>query len=325
MRWEDERYVRVYTRDTVDWQMLSFDAQALFLLLLRKVDRAGLLALGKHGKRGVAVAVGHPREWERLGPALEELLADGCVRLTADGQCVLVPNFIAAQEATSSDKQRKAESRAKAREVAAAVPILANESQNVTHGHDPSAAVTHGHDASRSVTPSRAVPSRAEPSQTVPAYASQAPAVAVASGENVPDATQHAEEVPPRPPLVLAHAEPDATAAKSSRGPDPEALRELWNRLAPPRGLARWEAMNKARSTAARAALAEVPDLAKWEAWLACELDRPFNRGDNPSGWRADVDWLLRSKTRGQVADFNPTSVPRPAGAAIKPTAFKVL
>ena len=35
MRWEDERYVRVYTRDTPGWLSLSFDAQAL--LFLKKV------------------------------------------------------------------------------------------------------------------------------------------------------------------------------------------------------------------------------------------------------------------------------------------------
>ena len=35
MRWEDERYVRIYTRDTPSWMLLSWDAQALFLQLLR--------------------------------------------------------------------------------------------------------------------------------------------------------------------------------------------------------------------------------------------------------------------------------------------------
>lgn len=93
MRWEDERYVRVYTRDTVDWQGLSFDAQALFLLLLRKVDRAGLLDLGKPGNRGVAVAIGHPRDWARLEPALEELLTDGCVRVVDEGRRLVVRGF----------------------------------------------------------------------------------------------------------------------------------------------------------------------------------------------------------------------------------------
>ena len=37
MRWEDERYVRVYTRDTPEWCLLSWEARALFLLLLTAV------------------------------------------------------------------------------------------------------------------------------------------------------------------------------------------------------------------------------------------------------------------------------------------------
>ena len=51
MDWSDERYVRVYTRDTPDWQCLSFLAQGLFCLILRKVDRAGVLPLGRSGRR----------------------------------------------------------------------------------------------------------------------------------------------------------------------------------------------------------------------------------------------------------------------------------
>ena len=64
MRWEDERYVRLYTRDSVDWLMLSLEAQGLLALILRKLDRAGILPLGKHGGRAVAIAVGHPGRWE---------------------------------------------------------------------------------------------------------------------------------------------------------------------------------------------------------------------------------------------------------------------
>lgn len=67
LRWQDERYVRVYTRDTADWLSLSFLAQGLFVLLLRKVDRAGILPLGRQGKKGAVVAIGHAHEWNRLG------------------------------------------------------------------------------------------------------------------------------------------------------------------------------------------------------------------------------------------------------------------
>lgn len=95
MNWSDERYVRLYTRDTADWMALSFDAQALLSLLLRKADRSGVIACGKHGKRAAAIVIGHAREWSRLEPALEELLADGV--LDFDGESLIFPNFVEAQ------------------------------------------------------------------------------------------------------------------------------------------------------------------------------------------------------------------------------------
>lgn len=146
MRWEDERWVKVYTRDTTDWLALSFDAQALFLLLLRKVDRIGSVALGKHGKRGVAVIVGHAQSWERLAPALEELLSDGCVSITEG--VLVIPNFCDAQEARTSDKARQAKSRE-----SKSVTKRDAVSQNVTGSHTRSHAVTRRHAASHGVTP----------------------------------------------------------------------------------------------------------------------------------------------------------------------------
>lgn len=314
MRWEDERYVRVYTRDTVDWQGLSFDAQALFVLLLRKVDRAGLLDLGKPGKRGVAVAIGHGRDWARLEPALEELLADGCVQIVDGGRRLLVPNFLAAQEAKASDKSRQQKSRETARDTAALHDVMSRdgESHGVTVGHVAGQNVTPSHAESRHVTPSCAVPSHAMPSSLS----------AGADPEDLPDATDDADDAQPvteRMAAAIAHV-PEAKQESSltptekpkrKPGPDPETLREVWNRVAPPLGFQVWEAMGDDRKRDARLALEAVPDLAKWESWLRHELARPFNRGENSDGWKANVEWLLRKKTRNLVADFNPATAPK--------------
>lgn len=132
MRWEDERYVRVYTRDTPDWLALGWEAQALLMLTLRKVDRAGMLDLGKAGPRGLAALVGMPAEV--VEPALQTLLRDGCAAMS--GSVLVFPNFIEAQETPQSDRQRKAESRAKARDRARL------ESQNVTESENRSQIVT---------------------------------------------------------------------------------------------------------------------------------------------------------------------------------------
>jgi hypothetical protein len=152
MRWEDERYVRLYTRDTVDWLALSFEAQGLLALLLRKVDRAGCLKLGKHGKRGVAAAIGHAHRWETIAPALEELMGDGVVVLKADG--VAFPNYIQAQECQQSDKARKQAQRERDRDkfLAQGNPEATSADAIRKVSEMDRARVTRSQDASRNVT-----------------------------------------------------------------------------------------------------------------------------------------------------------------------------
>jgi hypothetical protein len=211
MRWEDERYVRVYTRNTGEWLALDWEARALFLFLLRVADRAGLIPTGKAGLRGLAGLAGMPLEVvERAAPML---LEDGCLR-AADGGYI-IPNFMAAQEARSSDAQRKRDQRERDRDKAMAsgasgsrsgldaeAAIIRSASRHTVtqDGHAmESHSVTRGHCESHSVTPSLAVPSLAvTASQDV-----SADAAPPAAGE--------------RPPLTL-------TAPDS--GPKPRAPRK---------------------------------------------------------------------------------------------------
>jgi hypothetical protein len=104
MRWDEERFIKVYTRDTAGWLALSFAAQGLKLLLARKVDRNGELQLGKHGRRAVSLVVGHVSASEQIDPALDELIADGAVVI--DGDTLIMPGQKEAQEARASDKAR---------------------------------------------------------------------------------------------------------------------------------------------------------------------------------------------------------------------------
>lgn len=116
MRWEDERWVKVYTRDTGEWLALGWEAQALFLFALRKADRAGILKTGKMRTRGLAGMTGMPLDVvERVVPLL---LEDGCLRETDGGY--VIPNFLAAQEALTSASQRKRDQRERARDRALA-------------------------------------------------------------------------------------------------------------------------------------------------------------------------------------------------------------
>lgn len=131
--WADERYVRLYTRDTINWLSLSFEAQGLLSLLLRKANRAGVIHLGKHGKKAVAVILGHPQRWSALAGPLEELLADGAIVLR--GEYLLFPSFQAAQEARATDAARQRAKRERERDQVLAGDLLANVTPDVTPGH----------------------------------------------------------------------------------------------------------------------------------------------------------------------------------------------
>lgn len=162
MRWEDERYVRLYTRDTATWRLLPWQAKCVLPLILRKVDRAGVMDLGDTGYEGVAALLEVPLEV--VEPGLAALVSRGVVRMTETA--MVMPKFLDAQEVPISDAARKRESRERALAKASA-----ENDSDVTRGHErshevtPVTNVTFGHE---SVTPSRAVPSRAVPSRAEP-------------------------------------------------------------------------------------------------------------------------------------------------------------
>lgn len=140
MRWEDETYVRLYVRDTPDWKLLGWEARALLVLLLRKVDRAGVLDIGRHGSRGLAAVVEMP--FDVVDRALPELLEDKCV--IARGRYIVIPNFLEAQSVRTSNRSRVQlyRERQRARDRLVAIlgepdePDLPDLSRGVTPGND---------------------------------------------------------------------------------------------------------------------------------------------------------------------------------------------
>lgn len=156
MDWANERYVRLYTRDSVSWTVMSWEARALLCLVLRKLDRAGVLELGRHGARGLAAIVGMPPDV--TAAALDELLAEGTFEL--NGETLVMPNFLTAQEARISDAQRARDHREK--RLSSSRQNRKDDNTGVTLCHTESRPVTAGHTPSHSVTPSLATPSLAE-------------------------------------------------------------------------------------------------------------------------------------------------------------------
>jgi hypothetical protein len=79
VNFEDERYVRLYTRDTVTWKLLKWQGKCLLPLLLRKVDRAGCADLDGAGIEGVAALAEIPLEV--VEPGFQQLLERGVVEV----------------------------------------------------------------------------------------------------------------------------------------------------------------------------------------------------------------------------------------------------
>jgi hypothetical protein len=161
--WSNERYVRLYTRDTSDWLLLSWEARSLWMHLLRKFDRSGVIDLGRHGLRGIAATVGMPIDV--VERALPELVTDGCLVRT-DSQ-LAAPNYLEAQEAIASGAQRTREYRERKRSERLLTALHpSNES---------SPEVTRGDAEKRAVTSGDSMPCRAVPDHAVPGERSASP------------------------------------------------------------------------------------------------------------------------------------------------------
>jgi uncharacterized phage protein (TIGR02220 family) len=222
--WANERYVRVYTRDTTDLLAVGWEGRAVLWELMRKCDRAGVIDFD--GDTAVLAEMLRMPE-EIVSLALPKLERRGVVE-RGDGTLV-VPNFLEAQEASQSDKQRARESRARRRDRARHEQSqdVTPASQNVT---TTSHAVTAGHAESHAVTPCRAVPCRATPSleDIVPAYAGTHPPERVEGGVPVAGALS----APESPAL---RAEPYHDHETPAQGkPDPLDAKPAGFALTPP-------------------------------------------------------------------------------------------
>jgi len=177
MDWSNEDYVRMYTRETSDDLMLSWEAIALWRAMLCKFDRSGLIAT-RRGSRALAALVRMPHDV--VESALAELVDDG--RIQAKEVGYFAPNFLAAQTATKSDRQRQKEARDRRAAETHGLPNV-GQSNNpvtprdgaVTFRDETSRAVTRGHEPSQPVTLTSADPCLARSDASLPAGARAIP------------------------------------------------------------------------------------------------------------------------------------------------------
>lgn len=143
--WSDERYVRLYRTDTADWLALSWHARGLYALLRRISDRAGLIRIGRTGRRGLAALVHASHDAPAVLVALDELERDGWVEFAETGStgdpCLILPEFLESEEARTSDAARQRSKRERERDKArASVVQYPTQGRHVGESH----AVTEG-------------------------------------------------------------------------------------------------------------------------------------------------------------------------------------
>lgn len=113
MDWSNERYVRLYVRDTADILAIGWEGRLVWYELLRHVDRAGVLDHGGDIEI-VPELLRVPADIFERG--LARLRRRRCVRITSTA--IVVPNFLEAQDTPATDAHRMRELRARRRELA---------------------------------------------------------------------------------------------------------------------------------------------------------------------------------------------------------------
>jgi hypothetical protein len=239
LNWPNERYVRVYCRDTLNWIAMPWQGRALLPLLMRRLDREGRLNIGRHASRVVSLLsslVGLPEDVVQVG--FEALVEDGTIVVDIEAGVVLMPNFEEAQTAQASPAKRAKDYRD--RHATKGDEPVTKRDGGITQAQDP---VTERHAeqtaAFETVTPSRAVPSRAvlEDPPSPPAAAGGRE-----SGSPAPEAREErsgrrrrspAAQPPPVPATLTPAAARVVAEIREAGGPGygPEACAELEARL----------------------------------------------------------------------------------------------
>jgi hypothetical protein len=168
VRWEDEPYVKLYNRDTPTWKAMCWQAKGLLPLLMRKVDKAGLMECGEVGRIGVSLMVDCPVEYVEAGLAgLEKL---GVAVWHAKTNTLELPKYEEAQEARKSDILRKREERQRAKDKlhAQAKEITQVVSHDVTRRPEVSESVTLRQLSSAQPSPDKKPAGKNRPPESIP-------------------------------------------------------------------------------------------------------------------------------------------------------------
>jgi hypothetical protein len=130
LNYDDEHWIKVYTRDTAGWLAVSWQARGLALEIARKLPKkTGELSLGRRGLEALAGLLRAP--WPEIEPFVNELIADGRLEYDPERQVIRDPGHIIRQSAVTSPAERKR----RQREIEAANDVGHAMSRDVTPSH----------------------------------------------------------------------------------------------------------------------------------------------------------------------------------------------
>ena len=238
LNWEDERFVKLYTRDTGEVAMMSWEARGLFWELWRKVDMAGCIKLNKRRPaRALAALLRCPQDVAQR--VLDEWLGDDEDAMVELSEGVLrVPCFVPSQAATQSVAARKRKQREREKleqEIREDIAQESASSRTVTESHAVSRPVTSSDGKSRGVTErhekSLLEQSRLEQTKIDVGFERARPPVATPVPKQRPDNITHHPTPPPTDPAFQmperlrepAGGEPTKRRSKARPIPDPTA------------------------------------------------------------------------------------------------------
>lgn len=284
--WADEPFRKLYTRDNADMAAMPYQAKSLLWNLLRVMDGAGLLDLGRLGLDSLPVIFRAEGEDSRLiRSAVEYLLKKDPVLRLVERQgrkWLFWPNMPPAQGAAASDKARKQAQRERDRALAAAEAMGLDETSAFLDGGEqvplPLGDRAEGAAVSRAVTLShdqiRSEEIRIEE-------------------EEVPEEAGEGDEddLP-----VLGRGDTSAPPSPGAEAAPADLLQRLWNEITKP-PLPRWPRMTEARRRAAKARWLEEPREGYWREVLTRIQASAFCHGVNDRGWKATPAWFLKPES----------------------------
>ncbi len=318
MKWEDERYVRLFIRDTATWKLLPWQAKAILPLLMRKLDRFGCVQVGSDVPSAVALTTDLPLEIAAVAvPALVELN----VICITEGELVM-HDFIQSQEAVASPRLRAELYREKAR---SQLRPVTKRDDSVTKRDDPSRNVTTVH---RSVTKrDDSVTKRDDPSRnvtTVHRSVTKRDDRSLVSRASDPDLDPPVPPVPPDPippDPPAPSVPPDLTVSQKSGSAVSKRVAhrsELSTGAVATLGFIKFEAV-KERPPGAVDYLAFVALLASEENSFGLKLGEQTAQGRPLShGQRLALDRMAKEREAVTAAQQSASS--RPSGKALAET-----